>query len=236
MRTTKFIAMSCVVAAALAMTARPAAGQTAPPATAAQPLPTTPVCAPIPVDSTAPASGTSGSTPNGGAAATASVALAPDYVIGVDDVLTIKFWRDDTMSGDFIVRPDGKISMPLINEIVAAGMTPMQLCNHVTQAATQFLEGPRVSVVVKTINSRRVYITGNVGKPGPYPMSGRLDIMQLITLAGGLQEFAKKKEILIIRNEKGKNVSFKVNYEDISKGKNLNQIIELKPGDQVIVR
>jgi polysaccharide export outer membrane protein len=235
MRTTKYIAIVSVAAAAIAAAALPALAQVAPPATGAQPLPTTPVCAPIPVETTTPANGTStsSSAPNGNRESTPAV---PEYVIGIDDVLTIKIWQDASMSGDFMVRPDGKISMPLLNEIDAVGLTTMQLCNRVTQAAKQFLESPTVSVVVKGFNSRRVFITGNVGKPGAYPMSGRLDIVQLITLAGGLQEFAKKKEILVIRNENGKTVSFKVNYDDISKGKNLNQIIELKPGDQVIVR
>jgi polysaccharide export outer membrane protein len=160
----------------------------------------------------------------------------PDYVIGADDVLTINFWRDAEMSNDVVVRPDGKISLPLVNDIQAAGLTPMQLCEAVTVAAKQYLEAPTVSIVVKQINSRRVYIIGQVGKTGPYPMSASMTVVELIALAGGVAEFADKKNILVVRKEAGKDISYKVNYEEISKGRNLGQNIELRPGDIVIVR
>jgi polysaccharide export outer membrane protein len=125
--------------------------------------------------------------------------------------------------------------MPLVNDIKAAGLTPEQLRQELTKAASKFLEEPSVTVGIKAINSRKVYITGMVGKGGAYPLTGPTTVVQLISIAGGLQEFADSKNILVVRNEDGKQVAYKFNYKDFSKGKNLKQNIELKPGDQVIV-
>ena len=175
-------------------------------------------------------------TPNSAPAAATGVPLPAGYVIGPEDVLNVVFWRNQEMSGDFIVRPDGQISMPLLNDVQAAGLTPDQLRESVTKAATKFLEGePTVTVVVKAINSRKVTITGQVQKPGAYPLIAPMTVLQLISVAGGLHEFADAKKILIVRTEKGRPVSYKFNYKDVSQGKNLNQNIELKPGDSVIV-
>ena len=160
----------------------------------------------------------------------------PDYVIGADDILSVRFWRDDAMSADVVVRPDGKITLPLINDIQAAGLTPLGLCSHVLEASKRFVEAPTVSVLVKEIKSRKVFIVGQVAKPGMYEMSGPMTIVQLITVAGGLAEYADKKNILVIRKEAGKDLYYKLNYDDISVGKNLGQNIALKPGDTVIVR
>ena len=163
------------------------------------------------------------------------VALPPGYVIGADDVLTIVFWRDKDMSADVTVRPDGKVTLPLVNDVDAAGKTPEELRKAITEAASRFVEDPTVSVVVKTINSRRVYITGMVGKSGAYPLSAPTTVLQLISMAGGLGEFAHTKNIIINRMENGRQVALKFNYDDVQKGKNLHQNIELRPGDTVIV-
>ena len=160
-----------------------------------------------------------------------------EYTIGPEDVLDISVWKNPELSRTVPVRPDGKVSLPLINDIQAAGLTPIALCNAVTEAARKFLvQPPTVSVLVKEIKSRKVYITGQVGKPGQYEMSGPMTVVQLITVAGGLAEFADSKNITVLRSEAGKNLSYKVNYDDISKGKSLTQNIALKPGDTVIVR
>lgn len=174
-------------------------------------------------------------TPNGAPAAATGVALPVGYVIGPEDVLNVVFWRNQEMSGDFVVRPDGQISMPLLNDVAAAGLTPDQLREVVTKAATRFLEDPSVTVVVKAINSRKVHITGMVQKPGAYPMMSSTTVLQLISIAGGLHEFADSKKILIVRTEDGRQLAYKFNYKDVSQGKNLKQNIELKPGDTVIV-
>jgi polysaccharide export outer membrane protein len=156
-------------------------------------------------------------------------------VIGPDDVLSIIFWREKDLSGDVSVRPDGRISLPLLNEIDAAGLTPEELRTRVTEAANKLLEEPTVTVVVKQINSRKVFITGQVGKPGAYPLLGPTNVVQLITMAGGVLEYADDKNISILRSEGGKQVSLRFNYDEVKKRKKLEQNILLKPGDTIIV-
>src|SRR5215467_14662660 len=134
----------------------------------------------------------------------AGLKVPADYVIGADDVLTVVFWRDKDMSGDVVVRPDGKITLPLLNDIQAAGLTPDQLREQVSKLAEHFLEEPAATVVVKQINSRKVFITGEVSKPGPYPLTTPTTVLQLIAMAGGLGEYAHKDEIVIMRSEGGK--------------------------------
>ena len=170
-----------------------------------------------------------------GAVSTAAAAVPPGYVIGVDDALSVVFWRDKDMSADVVVRPDGKISLPLLNDVQAAGYTPDQLRVQLTEAASKFIEEPNATVVVKQINSRKVFITGNVGRPGPYPLAGAMNVLQLIALAGGLFEYADAKNIVIVRNEGGKPEYLKFNYKDIIKQKNVEQNIMLRPGDTVVV-
>jgi polysaccharide export outer membrane protein len=159
-----------------------------------------------------------------------------NYVIGPDDVLSVLFWRDKDMTADVVVRPDGKISLPLINDIQAGGLTPSELCEAVKAVARRYVEDPSVTVVVKQINSRKLFITGQVEKPGPYPMSGPTTVLQLIATAGGLKEFTDGKRILIMRTDKaGKQTGYVFNYRQVTEGKNLEQNIELRPGDTVVV-
>jgi polysaccharide export outer membrane protein len=173
--------------------------------------------------------------PQNGASAAAATTLPPGYVIGPEDVISVLVWRNQEMSGDFVVRPDGQITLPLLNDIQAAGLTPDQLRDALTKAAAKLIEDPAVTVGIKAINSRKVFITGMVAKSGAYPLTAPTTVAQLIAVAGGLHEFADSKNIMIVRTENGKQVAFKFNYKDFSKGKNLKQNIELKPGDQVIV-
>ena len=165
----------------------------------------------------------------------AGVPLPEGYVIGPEDVLNIVFWRDKDMSSEVTVRPDGRITLPLLNEIQVSGKTPDQLRDALMTAAAKYVEDPNVSVVVKTINSRKVFITGQVGKPGAYSLSAPTTVMQLIALAGGLHEYADAKNIIVIRTENGKPTAYPFNYKDVLKRKNLKQNIELKPGDTVVV-
>jgi len=150
-------------------------------------------------------------------------------------VLSVVFWRDKDMTGDVTVRPDGKVSLPLLNDVQAAGLTPAQLRDRLIEASKQYFEDPSVTVVVKQMNSRKVFITGEVNKPGPYPLVGPTTVLQLISIAGGLRDYADSKKILIVRNEDGRPVSYLFNYKDVVSRKNLRQNIELKPGDTVIV-
>ena len=174
-------------------------------------------------------------TPPPGVTIPTGVEAPAGYVIGPDDVLTVVFWREKELSSEVAVRPDGKITLPLVNDIQAAGLTPEQLRDELTKAAEKFVEGPTVTVVVKQINSRKVFVTGMVSKPGPYPLMGPTTVLQLIATAGGLHEFADKKNIQILRTVNGKQTAIRFNYEDVRKGKNLQQNIELKPGDTIIV-
>lgn len=177
--------------------------------------------------------------PAGGPARPAAPAmdLPPEYVIGPQDVLGINFWRDTDMTGDVTVRPDGRITLPLVGDVQAAGLTPEALKKKIeTAAAPLFKEQPSITVVVRQINSRKVFITGQVATPGAHVLTGPLTVMQLISLAGGLTEFAKKNEITVIRTEAdGKQVVLPFRYSDVQKGKNLAQNIVLKPGDTVTV-
>jgi polysaccharide export outer membrane protein len=173
--------------------------------------------------------------------ATSSSARAPEvvvpagYVIGPDDVLSIVYWKDKDMSSEAQVRPDGKISLPLINEMTAAGLTPDELRQKITEESKRFMEDASITVVVRQINSRKVYITGEVNKPGPYPLTSPTSVVQLIATAGGLREYANSKKIMIMRTENGRPVSLPFNYPAVTSGKNLKQNIELKPGDTVVV-
>jgi polysaccharide export outer membrane protein len=185
------------------------------------------------------------STPAAAGAAARSAAAAPvrppgvtppaGFTLGPDDSLSIVYWREKDMSADVVVRPDGMISLPLLNDVQASGLTPEQLRVAITKSAVKFVEEPTVSVVVKAINTRKEFITGQVAKPGNYPIGGPTTVMQMIATAGGVAEYADRKKIVILRKEDGKDRSFRFNYEDVLKGKNLPQNIELKPGDTIIV-
>lgn len=159
-----------------------------------------------------------------------------DYRIGPGDVLSVLFWRDKELSGEVVVRPDGLITLPVLNEVQAAGLTTEELRARVTERALKFVtQAPIVSIVVRQINSRSVYITGKVNKPGPYTIYGPMRVLQLISLAGGLAEFADSSKILIVRTENDKQTSFLFNYKDVVKKGALAQNIALQPGDTVVV-
>lgn len=163
------------------------------------------------------------------------VVAPPDYVIGPEDILGIVFWREPEMNGDVTVRPDGRVTLPLIGEMRAEGLRPEALRDQIQAAAGKYMAAPNVSVVVRQINSRKVFITGRVTTPGTYPLAGPRNVMQIIALAGGLNEYADAKNITVLRNVNGKSVSFKFNYKDVSKGLKLEQNILLQPGDTVVV-
>jgi polysaccharide export outer membrane protein len=173
-----------------------------------------------------------------GAPAPAPAAPPPGYVIGVDDVLTISLWKDTSLNGDVVVRPDGKISFAFLNEIQAAGLTPEQLRAVLTTEFSAIQKDPTVTLVVKQINSRKVYITGEVARPGTYALTEHMTVLNLISLAGGVSPYAHKDNISVLRIVNGVTTRIaKVNYDDMIDGKAaaLKLNIELKPGDQVIV-
>jgi polysaccharide export outer membrane protein len=203
-----------LVLLALWLATVPLVAQTAKPATAAQSVPAAAaVVAPRATDPVVP----------------------PGYVIGPDDVLSIVYWKDKDMSSEAQVRPDGRIALPLINEVQAAGLTPEQLREKLTEESKKYMEDANITVVVRQINSRKAFITGEVNRPGPYPLTSPTTVMQLIAMAGGLREYADSKRIVIMRTDNGTPISLQFNYKDVIAGKNLRQNIELKPGDTVVV-
>lgn len=199
-------------------------------ATPAAPGATTNAAAP-----SAPAVNAKPAVPAPATGAAAGLTVPAEYTIGADDVLSIVFWRDKDLTSDVTVRPDGNISIPLINDVRAAGLTPAQLKERILDEAKKYIEDPSVTVVVKTINSRKVFITGEVKKPGPYTLTGTTTVLQLISLAGGLDDYAKPEKITILRSENGQQTSFRFNYKEVLNQKRLAQNIDLKPGDTVIV-
>ncbi|HEX6464941.1 MAG TPA: polysaccharide biosynthesis/export family protein [Vicinamibacterales bacterium] len=170
-----------------------------------------------------------------GSGAVSPLLTSSAYVIGASDVLSIVFWRDPDMSAEVTVRPDGKITLPLLKEIPAAGLTPEQLRQKLIAAASEYVEEPNPVVVVKEIHSRNVFITGSVTKPNAYALTGDTTVMQLIAMAGGLVDFADRKHILIIRIENGKQQYYQFNYGDVIRRIHPEQNILLRPGDTVVV-
>lgn len=158
-----------------------------------------------------------------------------EYVIGPEDVLGVVFWREPEMSGDVTVRPDGRITIPVVGELQASGRKPEVLQAEIAAAAGKYISSVNVVVVVRAINSRKIFVTGRVTTPGAYPLMQPLTVMQAIALAGGLTEFADPKGIVILRLDNGKSRSVQFNYQDIARGKSLDQNVLLQPGDTVVV-
>jgi polysaccharide export outer membrane protein len=175
-------------------------------------------------------SGPAGETPKGGAS---PVAVDPHkYIIGAEDVLHVLVWRENEISGDKIVRPDGKISMPLIGELQASGLTPEQLGKEITTALTKLINDPEVTVSLVSVNSKRYYIDGEVGRPGEFKLITPTRVLEALSMAGGFREFAKTTKIRILRG----NTTFKFNYKEVIHGKKMEQNIFLENGDHIIVQ
>ena len=159
----------------------------------------------------------------------------PNYVIGPQDVLDISVWKEPEVSRVVPVRPDGNISLPLLNDVQAAGLTPAQLAAQITNSLKKYVTSPQVTVIVTTINSQRVYILGEVTRPGAFPMLPGMTVLQALSSAGGFTQFAKTKSIFIRRMESGKEVKYMFNYKDVIGGKKPEQDILLKAGDTIVV-
>lgn len=158
-----------------------------------------------------------------------------DYVIGPEDVLGIVFWREAELSGDVTVRPDGRITLPVIGEIAAAGMQPGALQKQIVVLAGKYVNDPNVQVIIRAIHSRRFFVTGRVADPGTFDLKGPMTVMQALAMAGGLTEYADAKNITILRKGDAQTPVLRFNYRDVSKGKKLEQNVILRPGDTVVV-
>lgn len=168
------------------------------------------------------------------AAVTAPVVDA-DYKIGPQDVLRIDVWKEPDISRTIPVRPDGKISLPLLNDVQAAGFTAMQLAGSLRESLSKYLTSPQVTVTVTETNSRRVYITGEVIHAGALPLLPNMTVLQALSSAGGFTQFAKLKNIYVLRTEEGKQVKHPFNYKEVVKGNLAEQNIPLQPGDVIVV-
>jgi polysaccharide export outer membrane protein len=157
-----------------------------------------------------------------------------DYVIGADDVLKITVWKEPDLSETLPVRPDGKISMPLLNDIPAAGLTPLQLKDSITEKLKKYIADPRVTVVVTAMNSRRIFVTGEVVHSGPMTLLPHMTVLQALSQAG-FNQFANLKNIYLLRTENGRQNKLPFNYKDVVKGNHPEQNILLKPGDTLVV-
>ena len=151
-------------------------------------------------------------------------------------MLSVVFWREKDLSADVVVRPDGKISLPMLNDVAAAGLTPEALAALVAKAGAKFVRDAGATVIVKEIRSRKIYIIGEVSKPGTFQLGSEMTVLQALGEAGGFIEGAKKGDVAIVRSNGGKEQRFKFNYNDVVRGKNPEQNIRLLPGDTIIVR
>ena len=159
-----------------------------------------------------------------------------EFIIGPEDVLSIFVWHEPELTNKVTVRPDGKIGIPLLNDVQASGLTPKQLQENIAEGLKKFVTGPQVSVVVQEIRSQNVYVTGAVTKPGAYALGGPLTVMELLIRAGGLQEFAKSEDIQILRKDgDNKPHRLRFNYKTFAEGKDYQQNVLLRNGDMVMV-
>jgi polysaccharide export outer membrane protein len=161
--------------------------------------------------------------------------VSESYVIGPEDVLSIHVWKEEAFSRTVPVRMDGKISLPLIDDVQAAGYTARQLKEVLTNKLKEFVENPNVSVTVAEANSFKVFISGQVRSPGVYRLRSETSLLQFIPMVGGFTDWANQKKILIIRREGGQEKRFTVNYKKIVSGKDPDSNIILKTGDTIIV-
>jgi polysaccharide export outer membrane protein len=163
-------------------------------------------------------------------------ASAQDYEIGAGDILEITTWKEpDFTRGEVLVRLDGKITFPLLNDVLAAGLTTMDLKRVIENGLKDYISNPVVTVNVRQPLSKRFYILGEVRRTGEYPLVKHLTVLQAFALAGGFTEWASKKEIILLRQENGKEKIYRINYKDITKGKDFSQNIKLKTDDTIIV-
>jgi polysaccharide biosynthesis/export protein len=158
-----------------------------------------------------------------------------DYRVGPGDMIDISVWKEPEVSSTIVIRPDGKISIPLINDLVVSGKTPMEMQALIAEKLSPFIKSPNVTVTVKEVRSKKVYVLGQVNKSGSFDIPRPTTVLQILTEAGGLQPFAKQKSIYVLRNEGGAERRLAFNYKDVVKGKKIEQNIVLLPGDTVVV-
>lgn len=166
-----------------------------------------------------------------------SLIVTKDYIIGPEDVLEVTVWRNQDLSRQVAVRPDGRISLPLIGDVVAVGKTPTQLTDEISLKLKEYKESPNVAIVVKEVNSYAIFVLGEVGKPGKYPLRSKTTLLQGITMAGGFTQVAARNKLVVFRfkDNSSENEKLKASYDDIVLRDGSKQNVELKPGDLIVV-
>jgi polysaccharide biosynthesis/export protein len=159
----------------------------------------------------------------------------PNYVIGAQDVLDVNVWKNPELTRTVPVRPDGKISLPLLNDVQAAGLTPSQLAVQINTGLRKFITDPQVTVIVNQINSQRVYILGEVMRAGAYPLLPGMTVLQALSSAGGFTQFANMKKIYVLRQVNGSQQKLPFNYKEVLSGKRTDENIPVRPGDTIVV-
>jgi len=158
-----------------------------------------------------------------------------DYILGAEDVIEVSVWKSPELSTTVFIRPDGKISLPLIGDLQATGLTPIELRDSIKVFLRKYKKTPEVSVIVREINSFSIFFVGEVNNPGKINLKSETTLLQALTLVGGLAEFANAKKIVLLRRENGEERRIKINYKDILSGKNPDGNVLLKRGDTILV-
>jgi polysaccharide export outer membrane protein len=178
---------------------------------------------------------TAGSTAPAADATPKSATDDPNYIIGPQDTLDVSVWKEPELTRTVPVRPDGKISLPLLNDVQAAGLTPSQLMSQITTGLGKYMNSPQVTVIVTAVSSQRIYILGEVSRPGAYVMIPGMTVLQALSNGGGLTQFANRSKIYVLRQENGKQEKHFFNYKDVLSGKRNDENIPLKSGDTIVV-
>ena len=161
--------------------------------------------------------------------------IGASYIIAPDDVLAIDVWKEAEITRTVPVRPDGKISLPLLNDVQAAGLTATDLASVIAEKLKKFIANPQVTVIVTTVNSQKIYILGEVPRAGVLPLLPAMTVLQAISSAGGFTQYANQKGVYVLRTENGQQVKYPFNYREVIRGVNIQQNITLKPGDTIVV-
>jgi polysaccharide export outer membrane protein len=159
----------------------------------------------------------------------------PNYVIGPEDELIVSVWKEPDISRSVPVRPDGKISLALLNDVQATGRTPMQLGQDITEKLKNFIAEPQVTVIVARINSQRIFVVGEVPRTGSFTLLPNMTVVDAISSAGGFTPFAKRTKIYIVRKEDGKTITIPFNYKEVVRDRKAEKDVVLKPGDRIVV-
>ncbi len=162
-------------------------------------------------------------------------AVDSEYKIGPQDVVRIDVWKEPDITRTIPVRPDGKISLPLLNDVQAAGLSAHELATTISKGLEKYINNPQVTVTVMEINSRRVYVTGEVARAGAIPLLPNMTVLQALSSSGGFTQFARIKNIYVLRQVDGKQVKLPFNYKEVVAGKKAEDNIMLQPGDVIVV-